>query len=828
MFLNRYFQVFLLLLFIFPATEINAQIIEGVVRDAGNREPLIGANIIQAQTSNGTSTDEQGFFKLQLTEDGPDRITVSYLGYRTRTLTLEDEETDQPLEIQLRRQTIQSGEVFVQALRVDESNPIAYSNVTREDIERKNLGQDIPYLVSSTPSVVTTSDAGAGIGYTGIRIRGVDQARINVTINGIPLNDAESHGVWWVNMPDLASSVENIQIQRGVGSSTHGAGAFGATMNLQTARMEQDPYGRINTSAGSFNTRKYNVLLGSGRVGNGWQFEGRLSKIESDGYIDRASSDLKSFYLSGSREGEHSLLKADVFSGQERTYQAWNGVPEPILNNDPGQLEHYLSQLWITGEEADRMRDNLGNRRFNEYTYENQVDNYQQDHYQLHYSYQFPEGWLLNTSFHYTYGRGYYEQYRENDPLGTYNIEPIEMGGETIARSDLIRRRWLDNHFYGTVFSATYRSADRWNLTVGGGYNEYDGDHFGEVIWARFAGNSEHEDRYYDNNGFKTDFNLYGKFIYNLTDALSSYLDLQYRSVSYRFLGKSVEEVNGEQQAVDLGQQVQIDFFNPKAGLVYRLDNNQRLFASLSVGGKEPTRSDYVESTPDSRPKPERLFDYEAGYSAKFDRFSAGVNLYYMDYEDQLILTGAVNDVGAYVRENVADSYRAGIELQGSVRLIPQLALEANATFSRNKIPEYTRYLDNFDEGGQNTEAYENSDIAFSPGFISNVTLTYQTGGLTGALSHKYVSRQYLDNTQSESRSIDPYFIQDLRIGYSFDRIPYLSALSATLQVNNLLDIKYVSNGYTFGWIAGGEEQSFNYYYPQAGRNVLIKVQAGF
>lgn len=818
-------RILLFTIMTFSASEAWTQTVSGIVLDTESQQPLAGANIVQEGTSTGTATDENGRFELTLEPGAPDRIVITYLGYSPQTIDIIDGE--EFLEIELARSTILTGEVFVQALRVDESSPIAYSNLSRQDIERQNLGQDLPYLVSSTPSVVATSDAGAGIGYTGIRIRGVDPTRINVTINGIPINDAESHGVFWVNMPDMASSVENIQIQRGVGSSTHGAGAFGGTMNIQTARMESRPYAEVNTSIGSFNTRKHNVLLGSGQIGSGWQLEGRLSKIDSDGYIDRASSDLRSFYLSGSRQGERSILKADVFSGQERTYQAWNGVPEPILNDNPGQLEQYISGLFLGEDEAARLRDNLGNRQFNEFTYDNQVDNYQQDHYQLHYSYQLTNNWLLNSSLHYTYGRGFYEQYREDDNLATYNIGPVEIGGEMITRSDLIRRRWLDNHFYGGIISSEYMQ-ENWDLVLGGGYNEYDGDHFGEVIWARFAGDSEHEDRYYENNGFKTDFNVYGKFNYYFSDALNTYIDLQYRTITYRFLGLRIDESDGDQVIDELQQQDRINFFNPKVGFVYRFNDQNRAFASLSIGGREPARRDYIESTPESRPDPERLYDYELGYIANNDRFRAGVNIYYMNYVDQLILTGAVNDVGAYIRENVPESYRAGVEVHGAVNLTQALTWEANATLSRNKIPEYTHYLDNFDEGGQDAAVYENSDIAFSPSFISSSTIQYRRHGWSAALISKYVSRQYLDNTQNQNRSIEPYFVNDLRLGYTIADAPWFGSLDFTLQVNNILDAEYVSNGYTFGWIAGGGEQHFNYYFPQAGRNLLLKVGIGF
>jgi iron complex outermembrane receptor protein len=800
-----------------------AQSIDGRVTDSNTGEPLAGASILEVGTTNGTSTDADGEFSLRLRESGYE-IQVSFIGYRTETISFSD--SDSYLEIELTSQPVTAGEVFVNALRVDDSTPVAYSNISREEIDIRNTGQDIPMLVSTSPSVVSASDAGAGIGYTNMRIRGVDQARINVTVNGVPLNDSESHGVFWVNMPDFASSTQNIQIQRGVGTSTHGASAFGATMNLQSALMRPEAYGEVNLGAGAYNTQKATVQLGSGLMDNGWQVEGRLSKIDSDGYIDRAESDLRSFYLSASRHGDRSLLKADVFSGQERTYQAWNGVPEPILENDPDQLENYITNLFIGPDEANRLRDNLGNRQFNEFTYEDQVDNYQQDHYQLHYSYRLTDNWSTNTSLHYTYGRGYFEQFRQSDDLETYNINPIEIGGETIEQSDLVRRRWLDNHFYGVIASSEYRRDEEWSLIMGGAYNEYDGDHFGEVIWAEFAGDSQPGDRYYDNNGFKTDFNVYGKLNYYFSSSFNTYLDLQYRTVTYRFLGLRIDGNSGEVN--DLTQRDRISFFNPKAGIVYRFADGQRAFASLSVGGKEPTRRDYVESTEESRPDPERLYDYELGYHGEFGRYSLGVNLYYMLYKDQLITTGEVNDVGNTVRENVPDSYRTGIELQLGARITDYLQWNGNMTFSRNKVNEYEYFLDDFDQGGQERFLFENVDIAMSPSIIGNSILTYRSGGFRTEWVSKYVSRQYLDNTQTESRSIDPYWVNDLIIRYSWDTAPFVRSLTASLTINNILNEKYVANGYTFGWISGNEQRHFNYYYPQAERHAMFNVEIGF
>ncbi len=798
----------LLCTFLATTSTLFAQTITGTISDAQTGEPLAAANVVQVGTSNGVSADADGSFSLDLLNDEASEISVSYIGYKAQTLNIS--EGDSPFDILMVPKTIMSNEVFVKALRVDEASPMAFENISRTEIEQQNMGQDMPYMISSTPSVTTTSDAGAGIGYTGLRIRGVDQGRINVTVNGIPINDAESHGVFWVNMPDLASSVENIQVQRGVGTSTNGAAAFGATMNIQTSQMEPEAYGSVNTSLGSFNTRKVNVMLGSGLMDNGWQFEGRLSKIDSDGYIDRSFSDLKSFYLSGAKHSENSLLRVDVFSGQEQTYQAWYGVSESKL------------------ESGDRTHNPAGMEKPNE-PYDNQTDNYQQDHYQLHYSYQLADNWNANASLHYTYGRGYYEEYKADQSLNEYNFDPIQFKDTTISESDLVRQLWLDNHFYGAVFSTEYAQSDQWSLTLGGGYNVYDGDHFGEVVWAELAGSTEVENRYYDNNAFKNDFNTYIKGKYSITEKLDVFADAQIRHINYEFLGKDRQSTpGGGQQVVDVQQTDKLTFFNPKGGLTFNFDDEQRVYASFSVGNKEPTRDEYVNSTPENRPKHETLYDWEVGYKGNFDRFFAEANFYYMDYKDQLILTGEINDVGAYIRQNVPDSYRAGIELQAGVQLLPSLEWTANATFSKSKINEYTNYLDNYDVGTQEETTYEDTDIAFSPDIIGNSKLRFHRDGFSAELNSKYVSQQYLDNTQTESRSLDAYFVNDLRIGYDWSRSPLFQNVKATLQVNNLFNEMYESNGYTYGYIAGGEQQFFNYYYPQAGRNFLLKLSFNF
>lgn len=806
--------VFLLTLFISQNTA--AQTVTGTVVDIQTKEPLAGAAIRQAGTSRGSSAEADGSFSLKLSDAGERGLLITYVGYKDKEVKLGADITD--LVIYMEPDTYISSEVFVQATRVDEATPFTYSNLTKEELEKKNLGQDVPYLLNSSPSVVTTSDAGAGVGYTGIRIRGVDPARVNVTINGIPVNDAESHGVYWVDLPDIASSAENIQIQRGVGTSTNGAGAFGGSINLQTGSNNVEQFAEVNTGIGSFNTQKANIMLGTGLMKNGWMFEGRLSKITSDGYIDRATSDLNSFYLEGSKRGKRSLLQANVFSGKEITYQAWNGVPEPILENDAAELENYIGDAWLPDDQADFWRANLGNHQFNQFTYQNQVDNYRQDYYQLHYSYQFTENLTANASLHYTKGEGYYEEYKVGQELAEYGITSSE------AYADLVRRRWLDNDFYGAIFSAKYSPNEDLNITLGGGYNEYKGGHFGEVIWAQFAGDSQPGDRYYDNDATKKDLNFYSKFQYFVNDNISAFLDLQGRVINYEFVGFAYA---GNNELVSIDQTDDLFFFNPKFGAVYTIDPTSRIFASLSVASKEPTRDEYVNSTEQSRPNAETLYDIEVGYHKEFAKAYVGVNLYDMIYKDQLILTGEVNDVGEYIRQNVDNSYRMGIELEGGIQLMPELAWSANAAFSKNKIEKFSNYLTDYDNGGQVVTEYENTDIAFSPNVVANSIFTYTQKGVVTEFSSKYVGKQFLDNTQNDTRSIDAYLIHTLQFSYTYDKLNFLQGITGTLQINNLLDKEYVANGYTYGYIYGSE-QHYNYYYPQAGRHFMFQVTWNF
>jgi len=795
---------------------ISAQSVSGVVRDATTRDPLPGAAVRISGTDFGATTGLDGRFTytppVSVWNRGSITLEVTFLGYKSESVSVRQNDAA-AISVLLLPETVISDEIFVMGHRVDERTPVTYSNVTRDDIDKQNSGKDIPFLLLQTPSVVSTSDAGAGVGYTGLRIRGVDDTRINVTINGIPLNDSESHGVFWVNLPDFVSSVGNMQIQRGVGTSTNGPAAFGATLNLQTGALETDPYGRVSSTYGSFNTFRNTLQVGTGLLPNQWSIEGRLSAIQSDGFIDRATSDLSSWYVSASRYGSRDLLKINVFSGSERTYQAWNGVPEARLRGDREGMLYYAENHGLSEAETQRLL-NSDSRRYNMFTYEDQVDRYSQTHYQLHYSYRLQDNWYLNSALHYTRGAGYFEEFREDDRLSTYTIV------QGSPRSDLVRRRWLDNHFYGMVVSTEYQ-ADKWTLTAGGGYNEYDGDHFGEVIWARNAPQLSIGDRYYDNNGFKTDFNAYAKLNYDLTDRLSAFGDVQLRRVGYTFLG-----FDRNQNSVD--QTVDLTFFNPKAGLVYRTGEGQRAYISYSVGNKEPVRREYTQSTPDSRPSPETLYDLEAGYRMDRSGWYVGANFFWMNYDNQLILTGQLNDVGAAIRTNVKDSYRVGLELEGGLQLSDAWQWGGNLTLSRHRIPEFVEYVDDFDTGVQREIVYEDTPIALSPEIVGSSVFSYERGRLQAGLISKGVSRQYLDNSGLDSRSIDSYLIHDLEFSYDLGGIASLSNARLSMQVFNVLDTAYETNGYTYAWFWGGEEYRFNFYYPQAGRHFLLKIELGF
>ena len=714
-------------------------------------------------------------------------------------------------------------EVIVESVRVKYSSPITHSNILKSELSSKNLGQDLPVLLNFLPSVVTTSDAGAGIGYTGIRIRGSDATRINVTINGIPINDSESQGVFWVNTPDIASSAADIQVQRGVGTSTNGAGAFGGSINILTNGLSQEARAEVNTSVGSFNTQKYNAIFSTGLLKDRWAFEGRLSQITSDGFVDRASSDLQSYYLSGGYFGKKTSVKFITFGGDEVTYQSWYGTPEARLRNDAAGIEAVIANNGFTASQADNLRNS--GRSYNFYEYDNQVDDYGQDHYQLHMAHKFNTNLNLTVAGHYTKGGGFFEEFRNDDDLADYGIADVVLGGTTISSSDLIRRRWLDNDFYGVVYDLNY-STDKIDATFGGVVNKYIGDHFGEVIWARFSGDSDIRDRYYESRSEKVDFNSYLKMNYQANEKLNIFGDLQYRTVDYKGIG-----VDNDLRQIDFDKN--FNFFNPKVGASYQLNNNANLYASFAIGNKEPNRSDIIDAAPGVDPQHETLNNLEIGYKRQSSTGSFEFNYYLMDYKNQLVLTGEVNDVGAGIRTNVADSYRMGIELSGVMKLTKGLFWSANVALSQNRINAFDEIIFDygaaFDEFNEVRTTFTDTDISFSPSVVAGSQLSFiPTSGIEIALLSKYVGEQFLDNTSSDSRKIDAFFVNDLRINYAFET-KTIKEVSINLLVNNILNLEYESNGYTFGYFGG---QSFevreNYFYPQAGTNFLLSLGLSF
>ncbi|MHB1176749.1 MAG: TonB-dependent receptor [Daejeonella sp.] len=766
--------------------------ISGKITDTQTGQTLEGAGIYLENSFISTRTDLSGNYRLKNLKAGKYAILVTYLGYQVSAKKLSVTE-NLIVNFELSPSALLADEVLVRATRAGDNSATTFRNINKEELEKNNLGQDLPFLLNQTPSVVVSSDAGNGIGYTGIRIRGSDPTRVNVTINGIPYNDTESQGTFWVNMPDFTSSVDNIQIQRGVGTSTNGAGAFGGSLNIQTTTRRDSAYAELNNTFGSYQTLKNTVNVGTGLINNRFSFDGRLSRIKSDGYIDRGASDLKSYFVSGAYYGKNSLLRANVFSGTEKTYQSWNGVPESLLHS---------------------------NRTFNSFTYQDQTDNYTQNHYQLLYSHGFSSKFSGNGALHYTRGKGYYEEFKEKQDLSNYGLAPFTLGGTTITESDLVRRRWLDNDFYGLTYSLNYIPISGFNLTLGGAYNKYDGDHFGEVIRGQFIPVNLNQQRYYQGNGFKTDFNTYAKADYTVGD-LNLFADLQFRSVDYKISGT-------DKNRNSLSQNDQLKYFNPKFGLSYRLNAGNNIYASIAVAHKEPNRDDYINSTPANRPSSENLTDIEAGYRIRRGNFTTGVNAYAMLYKDQLVLTGKVNDVGEYIRQNVAKSYRYGLELDSRTQLSREFAWGVTASLSSNKIENFTEYVDDYDNGGQIVNNYKNTDLAFSPQFIGSSELIFQPFSRTEiSLLSKYVSEQFLDNTSNSARKLDSFFVNDLRIRYNTS-FKGLKDIGLTLLVNNIFSESYESNGYTFSYLYGGEFTTENFYFTQAPGNFLFSLSLKF
>lgn len=784
--------IYVLFLIMIPLLGFSQYQIQGKITDEQNKA-LTGAHILLENTYKSTISDNNGLYSLTKIPTGTYSIRVSFIGHETVEAKI-NLSTDTTIDFRLETKAYIGDEVIISAIRADKKSPTTYENIGFEEIKKVNMGQDLPYLIEQSPSTVITSDAGTGIGYTGIRIRGSDITRLNVTINGIPLNDPESQGVFWVDMPDIASSIDNIQIQRGVGTSTNGASAFGGSINIQTTTLQADPYAIISSTAGSFNTFKNNVAFGTGLIKGKWSFDARLSKINSDGYIDRAFADMKSFYFSGGYYGEKSMLKALIFSGKERTYQAWGGVPKDSLET---------------------------NRTFNPYTYENETDNYQQDHYQLHYTYQFNKNLHLNTSLFLIHGEGYYEQFKNKQAYEDYQLPNIEIGDTTISSTDLIRQKWLKNYYYGLTYSLKYKKK-KTHLIMGGSWNRFDGDHFGEVIWAKYASNMKKGYRWYDNTGSKTDFNIFGKMNYQITDMINIYGDLQYRNVDYK--------INGIHDDLrDISQTHTFNFFNPKAGVLVDLTKNQNIYFSFAVANREPNRSNYRDADEGYQPEAEKLYDYELGYKLTHPVYGLEANVYFMDYKDQLVLSGEINDVGAAIMTNVPRSYRFGIEIMAGIQISKSLKWDVNATFSRNKVKDFTDHIDNYSPPyEQITSHLGTTDLYFSPDFLSGSKLNYSPlKGLEVMLNSKYVSRQYIDNTSNISRSLDPYFVNDLVINYSF-KTNFIKEITLHFMINNLFNVEYETSAWVYRYYHDGQYYETDGYFPQAGMNILGGLSLSF
>jgi len=809
---------FLLLVQCLSVLAFGQYTLKGVVR--GNDESLAGASVVVKEIFIGTSTSSAGAFMFRDLKKGSYTLQVSFIGFETKKVTVELD-GNKSIEVKLQAENVLTDEVLVSATRAKAKTPVTYSNVSKEQLESQNMGQDIPYLLQLTPSFVATSDAGAGVGYTNFRIRGTDLNRINVSIDGIPISESESHGTWFVDIPDLASSLENVQVQRGVGTSANGAAAFGGSIDLQTNTLNKEPSAEYRMSAGSFNTLKNTVSAGTGLIDGKFTFDVRLSKVKSDGYIDRAYSDLKSFFVSGGYYTKKSVLKINIFSGLEETYQSWWGVPSVRLNNDMEGMQRYEDH-WLYSHEETQHMINSDSRTYNYYTYDNQIDHYQQDYYHLHFSHQFNEYLHLNTGLHYRHGRGYYENYKAGEDLKKdYNIPYHVVGNDTVFSSDVVNRKWLDNDFYGLVFALTHKK-DRVDFTLGGGWNTYDGDHFGNVIWAQYLGDVAPNYEWYRGNGLKKDFNVYGKFSYQLADQLNVYADLQYRNINYKITG-----INDDLR--DISQEHDFNFFNPKLGVFYQPTDNQKLYVSFAVANREPNRDNFVDADPNGKqPVHETLRDWEMGYNFQSSNFTAGANLYYMNYKDQLVLTGEINDVGGVIMLNVDKSYRAGLELQAGWKISRNLQWNANATFSKNKIKDFIEYVDDWDTGGQQVFELGTTDLAFSPNFIGNSQILFTPAkNFSISLISNYVGKQYIDNTSNDDRALDAYFVNNLKIDYSFET-GFFDEIVLHGMVNNLFNEEYESNAWVYSYYLGGERFKQDGYFTQAGTNFLFGVDFKF
>ena len=687
--------------------------------------------------------------------------------------------------------TTELKEVTVSSVRAKDKNPITYTNLSKEDIAPRNLGQDVPVLLQYLPSVVSTTDAGNGVGYTYMRVRGADGSRINVTLNGVPFNDSESQGTFFVNLPDFASSLESVQLQRGVGTSTNGAGAFGASLNMQTKSFQEKAYAEVSNSVGSFATRKHTIAFGTG-LHNNFEMNARISNIASDGFIDRATSNMFGYFFNTNYITEQSQVKFLAFGGKEKTYQAWYGIEDPEkLKNDR------------TFNPAGMYTDEFGNVQF----YDNETDNYWQNQFQLHWTEKWSEKWISNAALHYTIGKGYFEQYKEDEDLTDYNLP--DFNGNSI--SDLVRKRWLDNDFFGATFSLNYRTP-KTDLLFGGAANRYLGKHFGEVVWTQNYVPSPN--RYYDNYGNKDDVNFYTKASYNITSQLNLFADFQYRMVFYEATSVKFSDVNDT-----------FRFFNPKAGVNYQLDTKNSFYGFLGVANKEPRRDDYESGSV----KPERLIDYELGWKYNTQKVKISANAFYMNYKDQLVLIGALNDVGSPIFTNSGKSYRVGLEVESTIAIADKFILNPNVTLSQNKNKNFYFQRDGV------LQNLGNTDIAFSPNLIVGNRLTFlPIKDFQISLFSKFVSEQYMGNIDSKRSKLEAYFVNDLNINYEWKINKSIKSIVLSGLVNNIFDLEYESNGYFYtyddDWSSPGNITTIEGagYFPQAGINFLLGMSLKF
>lgn len=791
----------ILLLFI-TFTSIAQNNFVGRVTDSSG-EPIVGANILIEESNLITYTDEKGKFYLNSNSTNID-IQVSHVGYLTKEIEFSN--PNQEINIVLDDGIILKDEIKVISTRAKYNSPFAFTNISKSFIEKNNSGRDIPFLINSTPSTYSTSDAGNGIGYTGVRIRGSDATRINVTINGIPYNDSESHGVFWVNVSDLASSANSIQVQRGVGSSTNGGGAFGGTVSIKTGKASEDFKLKYSSSAGSYKSFKNTLELNSGLIKNKINMNLRLSKINSDGYVDRATSDLKSYYASASYYSDKTSIDLINFSGKERTYQSWWGTPEGRINNDIEEMNNVIANNGYSDEQADNLLNS--GRTFNYYTYDNQTDNYQQDHYQMHFNHDISNTANLHLALHYTYGRGYYEEFREDDNLSNY-YDFLEN-----KSLDLVRRRWLSNHFYGLTYSFS-KKFDKSEINIGGALNEYDADHFGEIIQPQLMVSEP----YYFSKSFKKDGNIFIKYNLNITESAELFTDMQLRGYSHKMKGN-----DNDKSIIDVDKNNV--FFNPKVGLTKSLNDKVILYGSVAVANREPIRSDYIDSK--IEPKHESLVNIELGKGFNYNIGSFNTNLYLMEYNNQLITTGEVNDVGAYIRENVKKSRRFGVEFT-NVLNSKDFYVNSSLSLSRNLVYNFNETLYDYGADFSQYNIIENkyviTDLAFSPGVLLNNHFEWKANKfLSFILNSKYVGKQYLDNTSNEKRVLKDFLINDFKIQTNLTNNVF-NNLFFKIEINNIFNVKYSSNGYTFGYYGGMDyEVRENYFYPQATRNIMFSV----